>query len=55
MNLNRRRFAQSLTGVFGAFAAGAAAAPAAAPRIASALARAPGITHRRPDGSLTHW
>ena len=40
MNLNRRRFAQSLTGVFGAFAAGAAAAPAAAPRTASPLARA---------------
>jgi galactonate dehydratase len=40
MNLNRRRFAQSLTGVFGAFAAGAAAAPAAATRAASPLARA---------------
>jgi L-alanine-DL-glutamate epimerase-like enolase superfamily enzyme len=40
MNLNRRRFAQSLSGVFGAIAAGAAAAPAAAPRAASPLARA---------------
>src|SRR5262245_32650182 len=40
MNLDRRRFAQSLTGVFGAFAAGATAATAAAPRPASPLARA---------------
>ena len=40
MTLNRRRFAQSLTGVFGAFAAGATAAPAAVSRATSPLARA---------------
>jgi galactonate dehydratase len=40
MNLNRRRFAQSLTGIFGAFAAGATTAPAAASRTISPLARA---------------
>ena len=40
MTLNRRRFAQSLTGVFGAFAAGATAVPAAASRTTLPLARA---------------
>ena len=40
MTLNRRRFAQSLTGVFGALAAGATAAPAGVSRATSPLARA---------------
>jgi L-alanine-DL-glutamate epimerase-like enolase superfamily enzyme len=40
MTLNRRRFAQSWTGIFGAFAAGGTAAPATASRTAAPLARA---------------
>jgi L-alanine-DL-glutamate epimerase-like enolase superfamily enzyme len=40
MSLNRRRFAQSLTGLFGAFATGSTAATVAAPAAASPLARA---------------
>ena len=37
MTLNRRRFAQSLTGIVGAFATGSTAATAAAPRTGSAF------------------
>ena len=70
MTLNRRGFAKSLASVVGAFAAGAKSSATPAPRQPDGLGvtvdekqltfveamteGAPGVTQRRPDGSLTH-